>query len=40
MILKDTPFLRALCTLENQSSNFVTIFCRMTHNSERKCAVF
>ena len=31
--------LRALYTIENQSSNFVTIFCHMPHNSERKYAV-
>ena len=31
--------LRAQNTLENQSSNFVTIFCHMPHNSEIKYAV-
>ena len=32
--------LRALNTLENQKSYFVTIFCHLTHNSEWKCNVF
>ena len=32
--------LRALYTLDYQNSNFVTIFCNMTHNSERKFQYF
>ena len=31
--------LRTQNNLENQSSNFVPIFCHMPHNSERKYAV-